>query len=59
MKKYTIILHLIIFQLLVINLWSARGQDGSGTMPQIIEKNGRHALLRGRTAVLHAGRANT
>ena len=45
MKKYTIILHLIIIQMLIINVWFARGQAASGAMPQIIEKNGRHALL--------------
>lgn len=31
--------------LLLINLSVALGQSGTGTIPQIIEKNGRHALL--------------
>jgi beta-galactosidase GanA len=31
--------------LLLINLSGALGQSGTGTLPQIIEKNGRHALL--------------
>ena len=59
MKKYTIILHLIIIQMLIINVWSARCQDGSGTMPQIVEKNGRHALMvDGRPFFMLGGQAH-
>jgi Domain of unknown function (DUF5597) len=42
MKKYVIILSLIFVCTLTSHIW---GQTGSGTMPQIVEKNGRHVLL--------------
>ena len=45
MKKYSTILNLVLIHILTMNAWSALGQAGGGMMPQIVEKNGRHALL--------------
>jgi hypothetical protein len=45
MKKKSMILNLVLIHILTLNIWSAWGQTKSGTMPQIVEKDGRHALL--------------
>ena len=45
MKKSLIIFSLVLILIPTINILLAWGQTGGGTMPQIIEKNGRHALL--------------
>jgi hypothetical protein len=45
MKKSLLIFSLVLILIPTINILLAWGQTGGGTMPQIIEKNGRHALL--------------
>jgi hypothetical protein len=45
MKKYSMILNLVLIHVLTMNAWTALGQVSDGMMPQIVEKNGRHALL--------------
>ena len=59
MKKYSMILNLVLIHVLTMNAWTALGQVSDGMMPQIVEKNGRHALMvDGRPFFMLGGQAH-